>query len=367
MKNIKKIRFEQLQDIWNMLYENNDHLSVYQSYEYLEITGLGRLDRKPWALLGIKSLCYVLYHEKEPVCIAPFLYKKSINRVDIYLHGAFTSAGHLDFIYAQEWDCKGFSELMEQLETDFQGRNIKIHFDRISEKSKVNDFMNKHFLLGKGLIKKSKCVSIPIVDSYESYFQSLSKSTRQNIRTYYNRIKKDCNDFDIIVSYGKISDELNNEYMSVYAKRLAERYVKGIKIYTIRRLLTFLIEFFVVFVKNINPMTKALKTHSKGFHAHLEINREVASFCSGFICSDRRIIIPRFAINNTYEKYGPGILLINEIIKMLICNKSQLNILEFDLSRGGETYKYRMGGIDHYNFSYEISLNGSSNDKNHEF
>ena len=65
----------------------------------------------------------------------------------------------------------------------------------------------------------------------------------------------------------------------------------------------------------------------------------------------KAIVVPRHAINDDYNLYCVGALLITETIKYCI---NETAIRNLDLSRGDEKYKYTLGGQSHYNHSYRI-------------
>lgn len=52
-------------------------------------------------------------------------------------------------------------------------------------------------------------------------------------------------------------------------------------------------------------------------------------------------MVPRLAINPKFSRYSPGIILINETMKLC---ESEFGYTEFDLSKGIEQYKIAMGG-----------------------
>lgn len=55
-----------------------------------------------------------------------------------------------------------------------------------------------------------------------------------------------------------------------------------------------------------------------------------------------RLLMPKLAIDTTFSRYSPGILLILEASKMWIDE----GIADFDMCRGDERYKKEMGGIN---------------------
>ncbi len=340
--------WNELSQIWKGLYKNNPYMTAYQSYEFLTITGKGWSDKRPWVLLGLREKNYILYKKGEAIAIAPLLVRRCKNVYYVYFRGTYTSAGHLDFLYRPDWNYSDFEYLLNWIKGSLG--ETKFFLDRVSEKSISISFIRKYFQPNENQIKMSKCVSIPIKDNYNNYFNSLSKSIRQNIRTSYNRLNRNDTKMDVVVYFNtSIAYEYNvqQEILKLYCKRMARKNVRGGP-------LQHIVGSLLRIAKSRNPMLKAMNGISFGFHALLYIDNNLAAFCRGFLCNDNRIIIPQFSIDSTYGWFSPGGLLINETIKKLIEKQDEPKIKEFDLSRGAEKYKYAYGGVTHYNYSFWV-------------
>ncbi len=78
----------------------------------------------------------------------------------------------------------------------------------------------------------------------------------------------------------------------------------------------------------------------------------MAGFLSGYINNGHSaVVFPRLAIDSDFSDYRPGYLLITETIRYMIENT---DIRNMDLSRGDEKYKYDLGGVEHYNYFYDL-------------
>lgn len=183
--------------------------------------------------------------------------------------------------------------------------------------------------------------------SYEDYFKSLGKQTRQNIRTGYNRARRDGLSVNYEV-YGMLGDKpvgssdfqrVLRECTSVYKSRQVQRY-------------------------NHVPALDALRVHfhylsrsidnSNGFPAVLRVNDAVASFMEGYVDTDNAAVeIPRLAISQDMARLSPGMLLVNETAK-LICSSDTVSCL--NLLRGSESYKLKMGGQVYTTWNIEVHL-----------
>ena len=194
--------------------------------------------------------------------------------------------------------------------------------------------------------QKETCVNILIGKmTYGDYFSSLSKHQRQNVRTAYNRIKKEeikwrlCqyNSENIISASDKevcqsmYEDRCNNK-MNTYG------FFNVLKS-KVRRKSNF-----------VNRAIVDLKTSSTFV---LYINEYPAAYAGGYFDETyKKFYVPRLSINNRYRGYSPGIILVNEMIKVLI--ESGVEVL--DLTRGTEPYKYAMGGVEHYTYCLKSNI-----------
>ena len=183
-------------------------------------------------------------------------------------------------------------------------------------------------------------VSINIGNDYESYFSSLSKHTRQNVRTAYNRVKKEGTSLNYSVFINqKIPQKLLNELIELYCDRHEKHY--GVKSSKFKRF----------YLKHFDFSTACLRQY-KNFCAVLKLNSEIVAFLSGLINEQNKsIIVPRLSICDEYSRYSPGVILINETAKR-IAEAKDLQIL--DLSKGKEQYKVSMGGEIYYQVNLVI-------------
>ena len=63
---------------------------------------------------------------------------------------------------------------------------------------------------------------------YEDYLSSLSKSTKQNLRTAENRLKRDDRKFELLSNLkNSLSDGILQQCIDIYCERQREKYGKG--------------------------------------------------------------------------------------------------------------------------------------------
>lgn len=189
-------------------------------------------------------------------------------------------------------------------------------------------------------------VCIHFGDNYEVYNKSLSKSTRQNLRTAYNRLNTDSKSLIFKVLIG--SNDMNYApFIDLYCKRHELRY--GIKSNHLRKW----------FLLNQSFATLNYTMNKKGLTMALYIDNQLAAFMSGMVGQKQEYVVPRLSINDDFGFYSPGMLLLNETVKYFIGNT---DIRHLDLSQGEEQYKYKMGGIVHISHNFTIDLTRLNND-----
>ena len=326
-------KFEQVEKEWRNLYNDSQFISPYMSYDFQK-----EYKKKLWTsrkTFFSKYIVYKAYENENLIAIIPLLKIKD----KIYIAGDFRATGYLDFIYSDNITDVELDNLVKSFLTFMKDREL--HFNKINQTSRLYKILNEITQSKKLNVSQKTCVNIAFGKHYDEYFSKLSKSTRQNIRTAHNRLNREGKSILVETYIGrKIGKEENKNLMKLYQKRSNERSGKtNIIVKTFQTLL--------------NPLTRSLNVNENNFISILKIDSEIAAYMHGFISNhDKAAVIPRLAINSTFNVYCPGGLLITDTIKWLIDNSSVKNL---DLSRGDETYKYVYGGTEHYNFDFTVN------------
>lgn len=193
-------------------------------------------------------------------------------------------------------------------------------------------------------------VQIPLKSDYDTYYNGLSKHARQNIRTAYNRVKRD--NCSLSIHFYPMNEgrevrsaarEAYKQYSSIYMKRLEERYhLKGLRLLRKR-----------ILEKYINS---GWKTASASFTllADISLNDEVAAYAKCYMDQPhRKVTVPNLAIDIKWGFYSPGIILVNELVNHFI-DTGGADYLS--MGRGEESYKYEMGGEVYLTYNCSFSL-----------
>ena len=291
---------------------------------------------------------YLIKEDGIPKMIAP-LCKKANGSYEIM--GVKNGCEYCDFIYAAGAPVEFYvRELVSHLK-------CSIVFSRIKEQSVLyQTFFEKENVKEYG---EDICINIILPNSYEDYYKGLSSSMRQNLRTAFNRLKRDGHSVSVKVinengkcdiwNYDEMEtiigtcvdyhkklqnkDVTNNDFekmLSLYYQRHKERYGEHTS------------KLKMWYMKHLNFVTKSLQNIPSAMNVMLFIDNELAAFMGGLSSQgEKDYIVPRLSINANYSFYSPGMLLVNETARYMIENTSNRNL---DLSLGTEGYKSKMGG-----------------------
>lgn len=325
-KNITKIK-----STWENLYNLNPNMTPFQSYEsnYLYYK-VFRYNRNRFYC----TPTFFLAEENNQTVIIPLI----INKVEkiIYDFSSLSPIDYYDIIASTNTTNTFIKEVLQSILSNYS--SYRIQFSHINENSLI------YKLIGDLNNKKEICVKINFTtNDYESYYTSLSKHMRQNLRTAYNRINKD-----------NISYHLK-KYDSTTGNPDKNTWQKCQKMYEERCNMKNNPKFAKIrnFMHRIgNPVNHIITKTTERAIFILFFEDEPVAFLAGFYNLSKEIFyVPRLSGNNKFLKYNTGIIMLNETIKKLLNE----GVKVLDLTRGNEPYKYSMGGVEHYNISIDES------------
>lgn len=284
-------------------------------------------------LRGAKIDFLIAFDNDAPIIVAPLEWKKNV----VSPIGVSEAFDFVDFFYRKDIDKKTIWSAQMHIFQFLEKSGIK----NVIWKFVPEDSLSKVFLESMSIVEYAEIdnVRIPFGD-YDKYIQSLSKSTRQNLRTAKNRIVKDAKHFSLITNYiNELPVSTIYKCLSIYSKRQGSKYGKG-----------FLNR---ISINTINYTTAMMRKNS-GVIFVLEIDDKVAAFMFGYINLVKNSIeIPKLAIDENYAFYSPGMLLVDQTIEYL---QKNTNIRTLDLCRGTENYKLKMGGEIYKTYNFTIKL-----------
>ena len=211
-----------------------------------------------------------------------------------------------------------------------------IDFIDIRESSLLND-----------MEKYRPCVRINIEASeniYDSWFSRLSKSSRQNLRTAYNRMNTDGCVFEFMTD-SRVDYSEKMKLWKLYIKRTDQINNRAEKDNSLKQSLKNHINCYFNIIFHMLNREKNMEA------TRLYINGKLAAFMLAYRTAEG-IVIPKLSIDTDFSRYSPGCVMIAEYIKRLPGNQDFI----LDLSRGDEQYKLVLGGEKYYNFGYREQL-----------
>lgn len=295
--------FEDIEEIWN----KSEQRTPFQSYEWNKLF---------WKHLKGNKELFIYASEKT---ILPFQLR-NIGKLRVLELIGTRGSDYLDYIGST-------NDLIEIYNIIF---NIEIYdvirLEDISDRSQMTS------ISAPGLIVEKKvnviCISIKLPTKY-------SLRTRKDIYQYKAHLKRSFSEIDFV-----FKDDISNlrAYINIHRNR---QRIKNKKKYLSEEAQYFLEEYFT-----------SMYAREKLFLSGLYLSRRLVA---GIISIPWQKTIYAFytGYDMAYAQYEVGWLLYDYVL-----NEAQKNgFNEYDLSRGDEDYKYKLGGISKNNMLIEIARN----------
>jgi hypothetical protein len=325
-----------LKNAWSNLVSENSS-KIYQTFSFNNIVYKHFVESKQNFIrrvrYGNKPVFAVAYENEKVVCIAPLIVFNKPEKIIRFL-GYSTNAGYLNFIYNDE---SYVSPMIQYIKAKYPAHNLEFTF--------VPD--NSPLIREGGVIEEFGNYAISLSD-YDSWHSTLSKSTKQNIRTAYNRLKTDGHTYQLHL-YDMNSSDLENVIQSandIYWRRRVD-WTGNAKEYS-------------KYNRDVFPkkdvIYQSLRKKENTIIAVLRIDTQDAGFFVG-LKYNHGICIPRLAIDMKFSRYSPWMILINEYLKVLAEDEFPYT---FDLCRGEEGYKTSLHA--ERTSTYKIMISNSKSD-----
>lgn len=274
-------------------------------------------------LKGIRTHYIVARFDDGITVIAPLQYDAKT----VQFMGDGGPTGEFDFLYSTKATEKHILKMIEIIK--------KVHF----EKNIILGGVREESLTDMALKRKYEYTSrlafnIPVPADYDTWFSSLSKNTRQNIRTAHNRLKKDGQEYTFEILKG---DTVSRKDFWTVCKLYRTRSMEWSFQYQGSDL-KYWIKVVHDYMKGITQRS-LFKVKESALYT-IKINGRMVAFMIAYLYNGR-LLVPRLAINSKYGKYSPGGLLLQETVKYYT---ARLGSFDLDLGRGEEKYKSTYGG-----------------------
>lgn len=331
-----KVRFigdvRQIRSLWEKIYMQGMS-SPYQSYR-------AQLIYQQHFYFYYKSWnCfykYVVLEDKDNAAILPIMIDRGNKTICCFFR--LSNAAYFDMLILKP-DAKVVSLLMDVVQQRYP--KYRMSFAKLLSNSSLY-----YYFKSKGqTLNPTTCVAIHFnSNDYSEYYSSLSKHQRQNVRTAYNKLGKDGISFRI-VKYSKLPAGLWQKCIRMYEQRMLGHWGGRESLYS-----TVRIGFSLLRKRYENPMNYVIRhTDDKAWFV-LFFGDEPVAYMAGLYTYDHEsFIVPKLSVSEKYLSYSPGIVMLNESIKLLLNE----GVCVCDLATGDEPYKYAMGGVEHYTYSCE--------------
>lgn len=178
--------------------------------------------------------------------------------------------------------------------------------------------------------------------TFDDYFKTLSKSTRQNYRTAINRLNKDERTFSFKFYENVIPKDEIKKFLSDHEKRLKIRYLKNRSVLVEKALSPFRRLIYGKYRRD-EIAALSMENGNRQILAVMTIDGKNAAYYYGLISESdigsKRINFFRVCVNDEdFGFYSPGMVLGIELIK-----KYQNEFAIYDFTKGDEEYKYKLG------------------------
>lgn len=338
--------FDEISDFYNSITIKAEDIELNSPFQYETWQSLLYFEHITYH----KNIPYVgvqVYKNNLLMIGAHFFLKLTGRRRGFFILGSGGETDYHDFIYFN--DSVSIDDIQFLIENIYQKYSLPIFtFLQIRDNSPLSLWAKDK---GINPYHRNECAQVKLTGSYEEYLKSLKKSVRQNIRTANNRIQKDSRVVDFVVYEEKsIPIELKKELLNLYETRRTIKNKRegnrGVKFWFYEKLRIYR-------KRKYNIIEKAMSCSEKTFLSVYKIDGLVAAYCFGLKDNSSTICIMQVAINDKFERYSPGMLLLTNVFKISLKDKKEII---FDLTNGNETYKFSLGAKSKWTNYYKFNL-----------
>lgn len=340
---IKKVEdFEKLKDSWEQI-EHGKEMTVFQTFNW------NKLLVEQWLSHSVNKMfsdiCIVCLTQNSRVkIIAPLIVqKKSVGikwlgrKKGIYFLGIESYSDYMNLIY-DDVEQSEIEVLMNDILKKFSDFTLILNCVR-------DETIFSSWCLSRGFsdnITTSAFVELPV--NQEAYTKSLSKSTRQNLRTAMNRMKRDNLDYEMLV-YGRIqNEELVNKLNRIHIQRIRNKNSKK-DMDTLHFFSRYLHAEYNEFLnRKYNIINNSMNRLENSIVVIVKLNNDIAGYLYG-LRDDNAVRIMQNCYKEQYAFYSPLFRGAYDYILSVIAEDTDIKIIDF--TRGDEQYKFKLGGKEH--------------------
>lgn len=348
--------FETLKEYWIELEKGKD-MTAFQRYSWYYALNKQYLDNCFGAF--DKAVYVVAFSKGNPIMIAPihikkygFEFKGYGSASGAYVIGTWGFTDYLNYIYCN-FNPEAFEAINKAIKNKYKIKAL--HINSVRRRTEIQKYLSNKY--SDSFCYETLCVKTEPKDNFDIFFKSMSKSTRQNIRTALNREIKDGKNIYIKV-FNTVSKQDAEEFFSIYLERSKSKNTINIqrdglknsilkelnKIYNIRLKESLKKSNYLVYnmVHNPDSMLVGIYCNEKkiGFLYGLKSTADL--WHDILVCFDEN-----------YRFYSPCRTALYRLYKDYVYS-SDRNKMTIDMTKGNEKYKYDFCGKEHFVDSYVI-------------
>ncbi len=330
-----------LQPVWESLQVGSD-MTYFQTWEWNNMLLRG----VPKDSAYFEVLFLVVEQDAMPVMLAPlWIIKKkyrAVHNPSIYLLGHGGWSDYLNFIY-DTFSAEAVETILSYLRSRFG--LIPFVLSSLKESVSLYTYLTEYCDIQQDVT--GKCVAIHLNEHEENWFESLSKHTRQNIRTAKNRMERDG------IQYRCCYDDenVNAEHcIQIRANRFQWKLLRDEGRVTLTKRIKRYIKRIFCEIPSQGGYTPIKDDPSARVMTIYNGDELMAYFHYGYDSVHRQMVVISAGVVENYTKYSPGMVLMSDFIR------TSMGGMVIDFTRGDEPYKLALGGQIHYNHTIRLKL-----------
>ncbi len=331
-------QFSELEQLWTPLERGKD-MTVFQSYKWYKWlnTAYTKEKMKNYFRKWVYLVCF--NDHNIPVMIAPIQIVrigKSIKGVGLdrgaYFIGRKRYTDYMTFIYNQ-FNPDAVDCIMEYLKNQF--RINRFYFEFVLENTEFSNYIiDKYRITGQ---KTYSSAALYLPETFDSYYSSLKKHAKQNLRTAINRQKRDELNLHHEIVF-EIDNSLQQQLLEIRAQRLKDKQNKSVKKITSK--------LYNWAYKGINDLFGAKMNVFECLNDQwcflVKHENRIVGFYWGIYEKDHYYVIYA-GVDKEYTWYSPSLSHLYLWIQELY-EDNPLGIKIIDFTVGDERYKTDIGG-----------------------
>lgn len=341
--------FTLLKKDWKRIEQGAD-MTAFQSYSWYTLIN-EQYKKKAYIIPG-QAVYIAAYDDNEIKMIAPLFIIKLPSVAEkfnitngAHILGKWGYTDYLNFIYDDfSEDC--FEKIVSVIRNTFYVSSLNLH--QLLPDTSIRKYIDTKY--PSALLFEGECAKINVKDNFDTYYNTLSKSTRQNLRTAKNRADKDNVDIHYEL-HKQITYQDAKEFYEIYRTR--QKIKKTVSDANKNGFVKSVISKYTEYKQGrFNLLINAMTSLENGFILGCYSGEEKIGMCMG-IEDAAGVRIPVVCFKESFAKYSPCMLCIFQYIK----DSYEKNFIKtFDLLKGSEQYKTRLGGEIFSIGYYKISL-----------